>query len=194
MGELLSQSVVEEGGGSPAPRAVRMAALSLLLHQVMQRRPHPDHDADAWTRMGRDFAELMDGIFGGDDAVAGRPPPPGGLGAVIAGTAGLLEALRRRGMSREIESWISNRPNLPADPEQLARVLDDDELTVMARQAGADRDTLLVEVARLLPDFVHRMTPEGRLPGRESEVPGGLGGLLGGLLEGGEGVAQHGRR
>ena len=168
--------------------AARMAALSLLLHQVMKRPPRPGYPTGARQRMGGDLTGLLDGVFG-RHAASPAQTPASGIGEVIAGMDGLLREMREHGMERQVESWIGEGPNLPVAPQDLARVLDGHEVAAMARQAGTDRETLLHEAAAVLPDFVHRMTPAGRLPREEAEVQGGLRGVLGGLMRQAQGMA-----
>jgi uncharacterized protein YidB (DUF937 family) len=96
---------------------------------------------------------------------------------------GLIETLRRHGLARQVDSWVGPGPNLPVSPAELARLLDPEEVDTLARQAGADRQALLREVSTLLPAFIDRLTPQGRVPQRAEEVGGaGLGALLDGLM------------
>lgn len=179
-------SDLRAGEPDDARDPVRMAALSLLLHQVMKRPPRPGYPTGAWQRMGGDLSGLVDGLFGRSGATS-TAASPSGLGQVISGMQGLLHEMREHGLGRQVESWIGHGPNLQVSAQELARVLDADEVAAMARQSGTDRETLMREAAALLPDFVHRMTPTGRLPTDAAEVQGGLGGVLAGLLPGAHG-------
>jgi uncharacterized protein YidB (DUF937 family) len=159
-----------------------MAALSLLLHQVMKPAHRLGPAAAAQERLGADLRDLLADAFGTRRDDHG-PAAAGGLGGLVAGIGGLLGALRAQGLSRQVESWIGGGPNQPVGPAEIAGAFDPDEVDSMARRAGTDRETLLREISELLPDFVDRMTPHGRLPERSEEfAAGGLGGLLGGLL------------
>ena len=177
------------GGG------LRMAALALLLHQVMKRSggggAAPRDDTP-----GGGLGGLLGGLLGGGaggpaggsvaGTLGGGAAAGGGLGGLLSGLGGLLGGLRSQGLSQHVESWIATGPNQPVEPRQLAAAFDPDEVETLARKAGTDRETLMQEVSRVLPDFVDRMTPQGRLPQHQDEVGGGLGGLLGSLLGGQE--------
>ena len=61
-------------------------------------------------------------------------------------------------------SWISTGPNHPITAEQLARVLDPEQLRELSRQAGVALVQLPEALATLLPTLVDRLTPEGEVP------------------------------
>ena len=180
MGDILA-GLLRDGEGGPG-QGLRMAALSLLLHQVMKPAHRLGTAAAARERVGADLRDLLAGASGARRDDHG-PAATGGLGGLVAGIGGLLDALRAHGLSRQVESWIGTGPNQAVTPAELAGAFDPDEVESMARRAGTDSETLLREVSAMLPDFVDRMTPHGRVPQRPEELAaGGLGGLLGGLL------------
>jgi len=121
------------------------------------------------------------------------------LGAVLAhlmnnrtGTGGLsdmLDRLRGAGLGAQADSWVSSGPNQPVAPRDLERVFEPGQLDAWSQQTGVDRGGLLGMLSQALPGLVDALTPQGRLPERDDEMPRGegLGGLLGGLFGGGEG-------
>jgi uncharacterized protein YidB (DUF937 family) len=55
-------------------------------------------------------------------------------------------------------------PNQPVSPEQLQNVMGDDQVHSMASQAGMQPNDFLSQLSEHLPNAVHAMTPDGRLP------------------------------
>jgi uncharacterized protein YidB (DUF937 family) len=81
------------------------------------------------------------------------------------GIDGLIERFREVGLGDVIASWVANGPNLPITPEELARVLDPEQLRTLSRQAGIAMSGLTETLATLLPALVDRLTPDGEVPG-----------------------------
>ena len=93
-----------------------------------------------------------------------------GLGGVLAslGGAGALGALisqfQQKGLGSQVNSWVGQGANEPIAPEQVAHALGEDNINALQQQTGQPRETLLTELAQHLPDAVHELTPQGRLP------------------------------
>ena len=81
------------------------------------------------------------------------------------GLDGLVRTFREQHLEELIASWISTGPNRPITPEQLARVLDPEQLGELSRQAGIAMTRLPEALAALLPTMVDRLTPDGEIPG-----------------------------
>ncbi len=199
------------GGGGLAgglPGGVKLAAIGLLVHQLMKHSNSAAGNEGAATT-GGGLGGLLGGLLGGGASpgpgatagggglggLLGGGPGGGGLGALLGGgglggllggLGGMLGGLRNQGLGQHVDSWVSPGPNRQVSPQELERGFDPHELDEAARRAGTDRNTLLEELSRALPQLVDRMTPQGSLPRREDDLShhGGLGGLLGGLLGG----------
>ena len=175
------------GGGIAGglPTGVKLAAGAFLAHQLMK---HGNSAAGtAGSPAGGGLSGMLGGLFGSGAPSSGMGGALGGLlgGGALGGLGGLLGNLRGQGLGREVDSWVSPGDNHPVAPAALEGAFDPQELDEAARHAGTDRGTLLNELSGMLPDMVHRMTPDGRVPQHESELgSGGLSGLLGGLLGG----------
>jgi len=82
---------------------------------------------------------------------------------------GGLDALVRRfqeaGLGDVIASWVSTGPNRPISPDDLAKILDPEQLASLSRRAGVAIARVPEALAALLPTFVDRLTPDGELPG-----------------------------
>jgi uncharacterized protein YidB (DUF937 family) len=85
----------------------------------------------------------------------------------LGGLDGLVDRFRQGGLGDVIESWIGHGSNRPVAPAQLAQALGPDTLDTLQSQTGMDREALLSQLAQALPEVVHALTPQGRLPGAE---------------------------
>ena len=118
------------------------------------------------------------------------------LGAVLAhlmnnragagGLSDLVDRFRNAGLGHQADSWVSSGPNQPVAPQDLERVFGPGQLDAWSQQAGTDRGGLAGMLSQILPGLVDGLTPHGRLPQNDEEMPRGegLGGLLGGLFGG----------
>ena len=98
-------------------------------------------------------------LGGGRSDSPSRPDPEevGGLGP-------LVDRFRNAGLGDVIGSWIGHGANHAIDPDQLARALGSDTVATLERETGMERSALLSEVSQALPEVVHRLTPDGRMP------------------------------
>ncbi len=105
---------------------------------------------------------VLGGLLGGGQS--------GGMGAGMApgmgggGLGGLMSQFQQGGLGHITQSWVGNGPNQPVSPEQLHGVLGADQVQSMASQAGMQPQDFLSQLSQHLPDAVHGMTPNGRLP------------------------------
>ena len=83
----------------------------------------------------------------------------------LGGLDGLIEGFRKSGLGDVIESWIGHGQNRSVQPNQLAQALGPDTLGTLERATGMSRDTLLSQLAQVLPQVIDGLTPQGRVPG-----------------------------
>ena len=127
---------------------------------------------------------LLDSVMNGlGDQAAG------GLGDLLkgqGGVAGLAEKFGGAGMAETVQSWIGKGANLNISPEQINQVLGSGPIAEFATKLGISPEQASETLAGLLPEAVDRMTPNGEVAdagGLLDQLPGGLGGMLGGLLK-----------
>lgn len=72
----------------------------------------------------------------------------------------LLRQFQQAGLGEAAQSWVGQGQNLPISAEALALVLGQSRLDALARATGTDAEQL----ARLLPQLIDSLTPQGRLP------------------------------
>ncbi|WP_158611635.1 YidB family protein [Teichococcus wenyumeiae] len=200
------------GGGLAGglPNGVKLAAIAFLIHQLMKQRGAEaqtpggvaQHPAGAQHQGGGGLGEILGSLLGGaggggtTGGTAGGGlggllggGGAGGLGGLLGGLPGMLGGMRGRGLSQQVDSWVSPNENQPVSAQDLERHFDPQELDEAAREAGTDRASLLEELRQVLPQFVDRMTPNGTLPQPGAEPQGGggngdLGNVMNDILRG----------
>jgi len=165
----------ESGGMSP----MTMAILALLAWKAVkhfsgnqtgsapQPAPAPGNVNDGLPGggMGGGLGDLLKGGLGG--LLGGAA-----AGSVISGGLGdLINQFQQKGLGDQANSWVSNDPNKPVSPGDLANALGADQIDSLSAQSGLPRDELLKGLSQYLPDAINHLTPEGRLP-NEDELSG----------------------
>jgi uncharacterized protein YidB (DUF937 family) len=92
---------------------------------------------------------------------AGATPPDGGL---VGGFGGLLEKLQSAGYRETVKSWLGLGQNQPIDSGQLHSALGQKTVSDVAQQADTTAQELLSQLSQSLPQFVDKLTPNGRIP------------------------------
>ncbi|GJD77423.1 hypothetical protein NBEOAGPD_0628 [Methylobacterium gregans] len=120
-----------------------------------------------------DLSGMLDGPGQGAEGL-GRDPGAGPYAHLdrepgdrpdLGGLDGLIDGFRRGGLGDVIESWIGHGQNRPVQPNQLAEALGPDTVGTLERATGMSRDTLLTQLAQVLPEVINGLTPQGRVPG-----------------------------
>ncbi len=103
-------------------------------------------------------------------APAAAPPTPAPTssapqgGGLLSGLSELLQKFRTAGHAEAVNSWIGPGPNAPIQAEQVGASLGQTTISDLARQSGLTEQELLAQLAKVLPDIVNNLTPNGRLP------------------------------
>ncbi|MDZ4310182.1 MAG: YidB family protein [Cypionkella sp.] len=87
-----------------------------------------------------------------------------GPGALSGGLAGLVDRFRGQGQAEAAESWVAAGDNKPVAAQDLEAALGEDTIAELSAKTGLSRETLLERLSRVIPEAVHDMTPDGRLP------------------------------
>lgn len=131
---------------------------------------------------------LLDNVLGGlgGDAAGGLSDLLKGQG----GVAGLAQKFGQKGLGDVVESWIGKGGNAAVSPEQIASVLGSGPVAAFAEKLGVSPQQASETLAGLLPEAVDRLTPNGTAEGADDRLgdlmdnlPGGIGGALGGLFK-----------
>ena len=80
------------------------------------------------------------------------------------GISGLASAFQQNGLGDVVSSWIGTGQNLPISADLLQRVLGQEQVKNIARQAGISTDAAGSQLADLLPGIVDKLTPGGQVP------------------------------
>jgi len=117
----------------------------------------------------------------------------GGLADLLkgqGGVAGLAEKFGQNGLGDVAASWIGKGGNAAISPEQIAAVIGSGPIADFARKLGVSPEQASETLAGLLPEAIDRLTPNGSAEGADdmlggllNNLPGGLGGALGGLFK-----------
>jgi len=104
-----------------------------------------------------------------------------GLGALLpaaldfvkrypGGLAGLLEKLRQGGLNEVVASWLGSGANLPVTGAQLRAALGEEDVSQLAAQVGQDADSVLGNLAAILPQVIDHLTPDGAVPDKSPDA------------------------
>ena len=153
---------------------ITMAVLGLLAYKALKSftaaptatpaapgtsTPAPSGQTTGAGGVGDILKNGLGGLLGG-----------GAAGSVLSGGLGdLLKQFQQAGQGGAAGSWIGNGPNKPISADELAKVLDSDQIKTLMAHTGLSRDQVLSALSQYLPGLVDEMTPNGRLP-TEQEV------------------------
>lgn len=110
---------------------------------------------------------LLKGALGGQQGGASGDMMSNLVQQVMAngfqgGAGGLLQQLQQAGLGEQVQSWLSNGPNMPVSPDQLQNALGG-QLGPLAQQFGVSPDMVSQAMSQFLPGIIDRMSPNGRL-------------------------------
>ncbi|MFO7479103.1 MAG: YidB family protein [Methyloceanibacter sp.] len=96
------------------------------------------------------------------DAAQGGSP-----GSVLDGLGGLIDQFQKKGLGDVVDSWVNRGQNKDVAPDQVSVALGGDVVDELSRRTGLSRDQVVDQLARMLPNVVDNLTPDGRLPTRQ---------------------------
>ncbi|MET0869339.1 MAG: YidB family protein [Methyloceanibacter sp.] len=100
------------------------------------------------------------------DAAPQSVPDPS-PSSVLDGLGGLIKQFQQKGLGDVVDSWVSTGKNKNVGPDQISVALGGDVVDDLSRRTGLTRDQVVAELARMLPNVVDNLTPDGRLPTRQ---------------------------
>jgi len=80
------------------------------------------------------------------------------------GFSGFLSRFNRQGLSDLVTSWVTSAANKPLSPAQLEQSLGLDTISRIAGQVGLPQATTSSALAYMVPEVVHRLTPDNYVP------------------------------
>ena len=81
---------------------------------------------------------------------------------VGGGASGLADLISQAGFGEQVQSWLSNGPNLPIAPDQIQQALGP-QIGQIASQFGMSPDMISNALSQYLPGIIDKMSPGGRL-------------------------------
>jgi uncharacterized protein YidB (DUF937 family) len=85
------------------------------------------------------------------------------------GLEGILGKFRQGGLSQQADSWVGTGQNMNISPDQLQQVFGSSTISDIASRLGMSEQQAGSEMARLLPDVINQLTPEGQVPENSNE-------------------------
>src|SRR3569623_782602 len=108
---------------------------------------------------------LLQGNLGG---MLGGLLAGGAAGSVLSGGLNdLLKQFQDAGHGEAANSWVGPGSNKPISSDDLASALGADQINTLTSQTGLSRNELLEGLAQQLPNVIHQLTPDGRLPNEQ---------------------------
>ena len=107
---------------------------------------------------------LQSGVFGKVEAAT----LPAVISAALAKTnlgnlQGLVTQLQQAGLDKQVQSWLSNGPNIGVTADQLRAALGNGQVRQLAQHFGIDPDAALKLLTEHLPNVVDQASPNGIL-------------------------------
>jgi uncharacterized protein YidB (DUF937 family) len=138
-----------------------MALLGLLAYNKLKK------PAGAAPAGQPGFAERLEDFFKPAAAESG-PTAKGVIGALLTGgMMDLVNQFRGAGKADAVDSWVARGPNQPVSPNDLSKVLTEEQIAFLTERTGMSRQELLAGLSERLPQVVDELTPEGRVPTTE---------------------------
>jgi uncharacterized protein YidB (DUF937 family) len=118
-------------------------------------------------------ALLLGKFFGGGAKPAPTAPAPSlpepvptnaPAGSILGGLGDLIGKLTAGGAGPQVNSWVGPGENQPIQPGQLGSALGQNTLQDLAQRTGMSQQELLSQLATVLPQLIHHLTPNGRMP------------------------------
>jgi uncharacterized protein YidB (DUF937 family) len=93
--------------------------------------------------------------------------PDASPGSILDGLGGLIDQFQKKGLGEVVDSWVNRGSNKDLAPDQVSVALGGDVVDELSRRTGLSRDQVVTELAKMLPNMVDKLTPDGRMPTRQ---------------------------
>ena len=88
----------------------------------------------------------------------------GGALDSMGGLSGIVSAFQQGGLGHLADSWVGTGDNLPVSGDQLSQILGSDKIGQIASQLGMSQGEAAGGLAKILPDLINHVTPNGQMP------------------------------
>jgi uncharacterized protein YidB (DUF937 family) len=73
-------------------------------------------------------------------------------------------------MAQEVDSWVGTDSNIGVSADQVQQVFGGSALSNLATQFGAPQGQASSLLAKILPELVNQLTPEGQIPENQGDL------------------------
>jgi len=77
------------------------------------------------------------------------------------GVEGIVNQMESQGLGKTVNSWVSNRTNLPICADQVVQAFGVDTICTLAAKIGLVPQDLAQRLAHALPATINKLTPTG---------------------------------
>jgi uncharacterized protein YidB (DUF937 family) len=98
------------------------------------------------------------------------------------GLTGVLDMFRQKGMGQHADSWVGTGANMPITGDQVQQVFGDSSMAGVASQLGQSPTQASSAMARVLPELINHLTPQGQIPRDHEEIVSRALGMLRGAM------------
>lgn len=101
----------------------------------------------------------------------GASPASGAdAGGLLGGLGGLLGKFHESGLGDVAKSWVGSGQNQPVSPGPLGSALGPSIIKALAEKTGMSEQEVTAQLSQVLPGFVDKLTPQGRLPTQDELI------------------------
>jgi uncharacterized protein YidB (DUF937 family) len=86
------------------------------------------------------------------------------------GIGGVLERFQNKGYSQQAASWVSTGENEELQPQAVHELMGTEELSRMSQQLGVSQEEVSSGMAKILPEMMSQLTPQGGVPDDGDDV------------------------
>jgi uncharacterized protein YidB (DUF937 family) len=117
------------------------------------------------------LASVVASLAGGNQAQGGAL-----LGAAMSmlqqggGLSGMLGKLQQSGLGSQAASWVGTGSNAEISGDQLTQAFGAGELGQVASRLGMPPEQASSALAKVLPELVNHLTPDGKVPDNHGDL------------------------
>ena len=106
---------------------------------------------------------MFDGLLGGIVG-AGMVSVVNSIIERHGGLQGVVSEFEKNGLGATVKSWVGTGPNQPISADEVHKALGPDLLQQLSDKSGLSVQDLAQRLARVLPEAVDKLTPDGAIP------------------------------
>jgi uncharacterized protein YidB (DUF937 family) len=144
--------------GSAVPGGNYAKPLTIALLALLAARYFGGKGTEPPKSAGTDPAQRVP-----EPAPSSDPSP----GNILDGLGGLVKQFQQKGLGDTIDTWINPGANKDISSGQVSDALGADVVDELSKRTGLSRNEVIGELAKMLPNVVDKLTPDGRLPTRQ---------------------------